>query len=108
MIVEPLSSDEDDELLIGNENVIQPEKQNDDNKDTQHNSHPNSQASNNTTVEVVLTTTTTDTVPITTPLAMKWKKTTKERALLRARSATNLEMIVTWILSLSIRRKPHL
>ena len=73
-IAEPLSSDDDNESLIGNENVIQPDNQNDDNTETQDNSCPNSQASNNTTVEDVLTTTTADIVPITTPLVTKQKK----------------------------------
>ena len=75
IVAEPLSSDDDDESLIGKENVIQPDNQNDDNTETQDNSCPNSQVSVNTTVEVILTTTTADVVPITTPLAMKWKKT---------------------------------
>ena len=70
-IVEPLSSNDDDESLIGNENVVQHGNQNDDNTETQDNSHPNSQASNNTTVEVVSTATTADIVPIATPLVMK-------------------------------------
>ena len=70
-IADPLSSDDDDESLIDNENVIQPKNQNDDNTGTQDNCHPNNQASNNPTVEVVSTTTTTDTVPITTPLVTK-------------------------------------
>ena len=64
--------------------------------------------SNNTTVEVVSTSTTADIVPVATPLVMKWKWTMKEGALLAARSATNLELIVTRILSLSMRRKPYL
>ena len=79
-IVEPLhSSDDNDESLIGNENAIQTNNQNDDNTATQDNSHCNRQASNNTTVEVVSTTTTTNIVPITTPLVMKWKKENGQR-----------------------------
>ena len=64
LIGEPLSCNGDDEFLIDNENVVQPDNQNDDNTEDQDNSHPNSQASNNSTVEVVLTTTTADIVPI--------------------------------------------
>ena len=69
-----MSGDDDDESLIGNENVIQTDNQNDDNTETQDNSSPHIQASNNTTVEIVSTTTTADKVPIATPLAMKWKE----------------------------------
>ena len=72
IIAKPLSSNDDDNSLIGNDNVIHPNNQNDDNTDSQDNTHPNSQASNNTTVEVVSTTP--DVVPVATPLLMKWEK----------------------------------
>ena len=84
--VEPLSSsDDDDESLIGNENVIQTDHQNDDNTDNQDNSHPNSQASNKTTVEVVSTITTANIVPITTPLGMKWRKENEQRSSMKSK-----------------------
>ena len=40
IITKPLSSNDDDDSLIGNENVIQPNNQNDDNTESQDNSHP--------------------------------------------------------------------
>ena len=49
IIAEPLSSDDEDDSLIGNENVIQPNNQKDGNTETQGNRCPNSQSSNNTT-----------------------------------------------------------
>ena len=73
-IAEPLSSNDDNESLIGNENVIQSYNQNDDNTETQDKSHPNSQASNNSTVEVVLTTSSPNVV------VTKWKKDNERRS----------------------------
>ena len=67
------SSDDDDESVIGNENVLQMDNQDEDNTENQDQSHPNSQASNNTTLEGVSTITTTNIVPIATPLITKWK-----------------------------------
>ena len=75
-IAEPLNSNDNDNSLIGNANVIHPNNQNDDNTESQDNSHPNWQASNHTTVEVVSTTI--DVVPVTTPLLTKWKKANKK------------------------------
>ena len=86
------SSDDDNDSLIANDNVIHPDNQNDDNTESQENSCPSTQSGNNTTVEVV--TTTTDIVPLATPLLTKWKK----GALLVRRSIANVEMIWTWIL----------
>ena len=58
-IVEPLSSSNDDnESVIGNENVIHTDNQNEDNTENRDHSHPSSLASNNTTLEVVSTITT--------------------------------------------------
>ena len=80
IIAKPLSSDDDDNSFIGNDNVIHPDNQNDDNTESQDNSHPNSQTSNNTIAEVVSTSTTADVVPVTTPLLMKWKKDNERRS----------------------------
>ena len=77
VIAEPLSSDDDHDSLIVNDNIIYPDNQNDDNTGSQENSHPNGQLSNNTTVEVV--TTTADVAPIATPLLLKWKKDNEKR-----------------------------
>ena len=108
-IVEPLSSsDDNDESVIGNENVIQTDNQSEDNIETQDHSCPNSQASNNTTLEVVSTITTTNIVPITTPLTMKQKMIMNEEVLQAAKSVINLGMTVTWRPFMSIRRKCHL
>ena len=107
--MEPLScSDDNDQYVISNENVIKMDNQNEDNTETQDNSHPNSQASNNTTLEVVLTITTANAVPIVTPLITKWKMIMNEEVLQAAKSAINLGMTVTWRPFLSIRRKCHL
>ena len=74
VIAEPLSSDDDHDSLIVNDNIIYPDIIN---TESQENSHPNGQLSNNTTVEVV--TTTADVAPIATPLLLKWKKDNEKR-----------------------------
>ena len=64
-IVEPVSSsNNDNEYVIGNENVIQMDNQNENNTENQD----HSQASNNKTLEVVFTITSADIVQIATPL----------------------------------------
>ena len=65
IIAEPLTTDNEENSLIDNNNVIHPNNQNDDNTESQEKSHPNSQSSNNKTIEVVATTA--DIVPIATP-----------------------------------------
>ena len=65
IIAEPLTTDNEENSLIDNNNIIHPNNQNDGNTESQEKSHPNSQSSNNMTIEVVATTA--DIVPVATP-----------------------------------------
>ena len=77
IIADPLTIDSEEDSLFVENNDSHRSNQNDDNTESQVNSHPNSWSSNNTMSEVVATTV--DIVPVATPLVfMKWEKDTEK------------------------------